>query len=212
MKTLLYTLLLAASVPATAAEPPVWDPGTRTEPTECDRLTAGRYDRYRLAKPKARDEIDVPAAIRQCEADLAKRPNDPRLHFNLGRVYGYAGDKQKTLYHRQAAAALGDTNSIFLLGYLALGEAKDEAARCEAARQMKLAADRGNYSARMAYTSFVLEGRFAACKETPSSAQLLEYAKAAKTQADGFFENRFADHLVSEASAPPADAGQAAQR
>lgn len=192
-----------APAPASVAKPPpVWDPKSRTEATECDRLASGRYDRHRLAKPVARAEIDVPAAIRQCEADLARLPGDARLHFHLGRLYGYAGDVAKTRMHREAAAAAGDPNAIFLLGYLDFTAAKDDRERCRAAEQMRLAADRGNYSAQLAYPAFALEGRFAACGNTATREQLAAYAAAARAEVDGFFETLFAEHLIREARSP----------
>jgi len=190
-----------APVPASSM-PPVWDPKSRTEATECDRLASGRYDRHRLAKPVVRADIDVPAAIRQCEADLARLPGDARLHFHLGRLYGYTGDAVKTRFHREAAAAAGDPNAIFLLGYLEFNAAKSDADRCPAAERMRLAADRGNYSALIAYPAFALEGRFAACPNAATREQLGAYLATARSDVDGFFETLFAEHLIREARAP----------
>lgn len=194
---------IAAALPTPALEvaaaaPPVWNPADRTTPTTCDMLASSRYDRTRLAKPVAREDIDVPSAIRQCEADLAAHPNDPRIHFHLGRLYGYSGDKAKSLMHRKAASAAGNHNTIFLLGYLSWSAATDDATRCAAAREMRLAADRGNYSAQLTYASLFLEGRLSGCGGTPSAAQVAAYVKAARPAVDGFFETRLADHLAAE--------------
>ncbi len=186
----------AAQVPTNA--PRAWDPADRTEPTECDRLASSRYDRTRLAPPKARDQIDVAAAIAQCEADLEKHPGDPRIHFHLGRLYGYAGDPEKTLMHREAAAAAGNHNAIFLLGYLGWIAAQDDAARCAAASRMRLAADRGNYSAQLTYGAYFVEGRLAACADTPPGEQVQGYLRAARPAVDGFFETLLAEHLLRE--------------
>jgi ketosteroid isomerase-like protein len=186
----------AAVAPATSgAVPAMWNPASRTTVTECDRLASSKYDRTRLAKPKARDEIDVPAAIAQCEKDLLANPGDARINFHLGRLYGYAGDPAKTLSHRQAAAAAGNHNAIFLLGYLAWNAAKDDNARCAAARDMKLAADRGNYSAQITYASFWLEDRLKPCGAGASKDEVKAYVAAARPQVDGFFETRLVDHL-----------------
>lgn len=198
MSAVVLTLWLAASA---GPIPPVWNPQERTEATECDRLASGRYDRERLAQPVAREEIDVPVAIRQCEADLAAHPGDARLHFHLGRLYGYAGDRARSLQNRQAAAAKGDPNAIFLLAYLEMSAKQSEAARCDAGSRMRLAADRGNYSAQIAYSMYVLEGRFDACKDPPTTGQLLGYLKAARPRVDGFFETLLAEHLLREAQA-----------
>jgi ketosteroid isomerase-like protein len=189
--------------------PAMWDPRSRTEVTECDRMTASRYDRTRLAPPRARDSIDVAAAIAQCEADLVRFPNDPRLTFQLGRVYGYAGDRAKTLAAREASAAAGNHNTIFLLGYLDWVAAKDDIVRCQAAREMKLAADRGNYSGQLTYASFFLEGKFAPCADAASVSEVAAYVAAAKPAVDGFFETRFVDHLIAETKSAPASGARA---
>jgi ketosteroid isomerase-like protein len=181
-----------------ADAPKLWNPADRTAPTKCDQLTASKYDRTRLAKPVAREDMDVAAAIKQCEADLAAFPGDPRTLFQLGRIYGYAGDKDKTLAARRAAAAAGNHNAIFLLAYLDFIAAKDDGARCRAAKPMRLAADRGNYSAQLTYASYFLEGKLAACAEVANPAQIAAYVKAARPVVDGFFETRFADHLGAE--------------
>jgi len=188
---------LTPSAPKRAV-PAMWNPTSRTEVTTCDRMTSSRYDRTRLAPPVARAEIDVPAAIKQCEADLVKFPNDPRLNFQLGRLYGYAGDKVKTLAAREAAAAAGNHNVIFLLGYLDWVTAKSDAARCTAASEMKLAADRGNYSAQITYAVYFNEGKFKFCEGQASKTEVAAYVAAAKPAVDGFFETRLQEHLAWE--------------
>ena len=186
----------AATAPLEA--PAVWDPASRREATDCDRMASSRYDRTRLADAKARAEIDVPATIAQCERDLERLPNDPRILFHLGRLYGYTGDARTTRMYRQRAADAGNHNAIFLLGYLDWLAAQDDGARCTAASRMRLAADRGNYSAQLTYATLFLEGRLAACADTPPRAQLLGYVRNARPAADGFFETLLADHLQHE--------------
>jgi ketosteroid isomerase-like protein len=190
----------ASATPAKPARPvpPVWNPASRTEVVACDRLAASRYDRTRLAPPVDRAAIDVPAAIKQCEADLLRYPNDPRINFHLGRLYGYTGDRAKTLERREASAAAGNHNVIFLLGYLDWVAAKDDATRCTAAREMKLAADRGNYSGQVIYAAFFAEGKFQPCADRATKAEVAAYLAGAKPAVDGFFETRLVDHLTWE--------------
>jgi ketosteroid isomerase-like protein len=182
---------------ATQAQPPVWTGSDRSNALACDRLSASRYDRTRLAPPVAREAIDVPAAIAQCERDLAAHPGDPRLLFQLGRLYGYAGDAAKTRAVREAAAAAGNHNAIFLLGYLDWTAAKP-GPDCAAAERMKLAADRGNFSAQVTYTSLFLERKFDTCANVAERHELAAYMRSAKPEADGFFETRLVDHLSAQ--------------
>lgn len=192
---------MANKIPVQEPPPAMWDPKSRVEAVACDRLTASRYDRTRLAPPVSREQIDIPAAIKQCEADLMRLPGDPRLHFQLGRLYGYAGDKAKTLYHRKAAAAAGNHNAIFLLGYLAWSAGETDEQRCRAAQEMKLAADRGNYSAQLTYASFLLEGKLVRCTDVASRAEAAAHVASARPHVDGFFETRFAEHLATQLEA-----------
>ena len=181
--------------------PAIWDPKLRSVAVECDLLSASNYDRTRLAPGVARAAIDVPAAIAVCEADLARLPDDARLLFQLGRLYGYAGDKDKTLAARRAAAAAGNPNAIFLLGYLDYQGAKDDTGRCSAAARMKLAADRGNYSGQITYASYLIEGKLAACSGRATLREGAGYVAAARPLAEGFFETRLADHLAVQFAA-----------
>jgi hypothetical protein len=65
---------------------------------------------------------------------------------------------------------------------------------------MRLAADRGNYSAQMTYAAFYLEGRFAPCADAATAQHVAAYVKAARPMVDGFFETRFAEHLQADLS------------
>jgi uncharacterized protein (TIGR02246 family) len=201
---------IAGSPPQVSAPaaPPVWDPATRTTPTECDRLSAGRYDRERLAKPVARADIDVPAAIRQCEADLAKLPDDPRLLFQLGRLYGYTPETTKAREYRERAAAVGNPNAIFLLGYLDFLKAKSAPERCTAADRMVLAADRGNYSGQVTVTAYVLGGRLHDCIRAPGPMKLRGYLESARKNADGFFESLLIEHLQRQLAPATGDSAR----
>ncbi|APE29425.1 YybH family protein [Aurantiacibacter gangjinensis] len=171
-----------------------WDGQDRNDVTQCDILASSRYDRQRLAAPRARAEIDVPAAITQCLADLERYPDDPRIHFHLGRLYGYSGDRDLSFAQRQAAARAGNHNAIFLLGYLNWLSADDDAAKCSAAADMRLAADRGNYSAQVTYSAFQLEGALEDCGAT-AQAPVDSYLNAAEGSADGYFERLLVSHL-----------------
>ena len=184
----------------------------RNSVTQCDRIASSRYDRTRLAPPVARAQIDVPAAIRQCLADLDAYPGDPRIHFHLGRLYGYAGERDASRHHREQAAAAGNHNAVFLLGYLNWIGAETDADRCASAAEMKRAADMGNYSAQITYASYSLEGRLQACDDRANPSELAAYLSAARPQVDGFFETRLADHLLAELAAESAQADEDARQ
>lgn len=175
--------------------PPVWDGSERTEVTECDRWASSRYVRQRLAPPKSRSEIDVPSAIAQCLADLGTYPNDARILFHLGRLYGYTEDRDLAHFYRQQSAMAGNHNAIFLLAYLDLVTAKDDAVRCDAMGRIVDAARRGNYSAQMTFAAYHTDGRSDGCGKLANDEEIVAFVASAKSQADGFFETLLASHL-----------------
>ena len=172
-----------------------WDGSDRSHVTECDRMASSRYDRMRLAPARARADIDVDAAIAQCEVDLSQYPDDPRLHFHLGRLYGYTGEADKSRFHREAAAAAGNHNAIFLLAYLDFIAAKDESMRCRAVSEVRRAAQLGNYSAQLFYTSVWQRDTINNCGGLAPADEIAAYLDAAKPQVDGFFETLLVNHL-----------------
>ena len=176
----------------------MFDPKARTEVTRCDQLTALRYDRDRLAKHVDRADMDIPAAIAQCEADLAKWPNDPRINYQLGRVYGYAEQRPKSRAAREASAAAGYPAAMFLLGYLDMIAAKTDAERCSAGERIRLSADRGGYAGLVGYPAYVLDGHLKNCPGTADAQALLAYLERARPAADGFFERMLIDTLEAQ--------------
>lgn len=177
---------------------PVFDPSARRTAVECDTLAALRYDRDRLSAPVGRAMIDVERAIMVCERDLAGNPDDPRLLFHLGRLHGYReGGAEKARMYREASARLGYPSAIFLLAYIDWLMARDVATRCEAASRMQLAADRGNYSARLTLPAWAQQGRLADCAIDKNAATLLGYLDSARPDTDGYFEQLLVDHLRS---------------
>lgn len=53
----------------------------------CDALTASPFDPGRRADGLSLGQIDVEAALPVCTHALELSPDDPRLHFQLGRIY-----------------------------------------------------------------------------------------------------------------------------
>lgn len=172
-----------------------WDGSDRSEVTECDRMASSRYDRLRLAPAKSRAEIDVDTAIEQCQSDLQTYPDDPRLHFHLGRLYGYTRERDKSRFHREAAAAVGNHNAIFLLAYLDFIMSKDESQRCGAVSEMRRAAQLGNYSAQLFYASAWQRDEINNCGGLAPAEEVEAYLAAAKPEVDGFFETLLVNHL-----------------
>ena len=72
--------------------------------TQCDTYAANPFDPQRKAVGVPREKLSPALAIPACKSALAKFPTSPRLMYQLGRSYHYAGNVGEALtYYRQAA-------------------------------------------------------------------------------------------------------------
>jgi hypothetical protein len=100
--------------------------------TECDRLTANENDPGLTAIPVEFSDIDVQAALKACQADLANDPENGRLMNNLGRAYNKANDYLQSFQWTERAARAGHpyAHHAMALHYL-YGESVDKDRRKE---------------------------------------------------------------------------------
>jgi hypothetical protein len=172
---------------------------TRQTPTDCDRATAYTHDRDAVARPVAREDIDLDRAIAICTADIAADPANPRLHYQLGRVYGYKGEMAKAMEHRKAAAEGGYPVAVFVLGYVKLFGDPQLRDPCGGAALIAHAARLGAYAGQVGYPAYTFAGLFKDCGLKPTRTQFLNDLAAARKQARGQFENLLVDSLTREA-------------
>ncbi len=88
------------------------------EVTECDRVASHPDDPWRVAPGRTQAEIaeNCPAAIAACEKAVEKDPANPRLRYQLARVYGDSGQGEKASPHRHAAVAANYPQAHFVVG------------------------------------------------------------------------------------------------
>lgn len=113
----------------------------------CDLAAASRYDQTRTAGTPGivEDKIDPRVALPACQAALATAPENPRLLFQMGRIFDRMKDYDKARPLFEKAAAQGHPSAEVMLGYyheVGLGGLLKNAQ--EGARLYKLAADQGN--------------------------------------------------------------------
>ncbi len=89
----------------------------QTEVTDCDRLAANPLDPARLASGVWFDAI-TPEAVAACESAVAEAPNNPRLHFELGRALEKAQQYSGAITAYEQAAQLGYAFALNNLGSL----------------------------------------------------------------------------------------------
>lgn len=175
--------------PADAAETFQFDTTKYSqEPTGCDRLASHGDDPFHVAPGLEKAQMDLPAAIAACEVAVARDPENPRLRYQLGRVYGYSGQGEKAGVHREAAVAADYPQALFVIGYLHL-EGLNKAPKdvCRAAELVRRSAQFGRISGQIGYPMWVMEGRFKDCKAPQDKAEMLAFLDAAAAQSSDFY-------------------------
>jgi TPR repeat protein len=63
-------------------------------------------------------EVKADKAVPACEAAIARAPNDPQMHHELGRAYRAAGHVTRAIEELERAIALGSGSAMVTLGDL----------------------------------------------------------------------------------------------
>jgi TPR repeat protein len=183
---LLFAILLLHAGLASAAP---FDPTAFSQDvTECDRLASHPEDPFHVAPGRSRSEIDLPAAIAACEAAVKADPKNPRLNYQLARVYGYSGVGEKAIPYRAAAVDADYPQALFVVGYLHLmGLNKQPQDTCRAGELIRRSAQQGRLAGQVGFVRWALAGRFDDCPVPRDPAEMLGFLQAAKPQAGSDF-------------------------
>lgn len=196
MRLLLAALLLHAGL-ATAAP---FDPKAHSQDvTECDRLASHPEDPFHVAPGRSRSEIDLPAAIAACEAAVKADPKNPRLNYQLARVYGYSGVGEKAIPYRAVAVDADYPQALFVVGYLHLmGLNKQPQDTCRAGELIRRSAQQDRLAGQVGFVRWALEGRFDGCPVPQDRAEMLGFLEAAKKHAGSDFYKTLLIEVLEE--------------
>jgi TPR repeat protein len=145
----------------------------------CDLVAASPLDRSRPVGivGVALDKIDAKVALPTCQAAFKVGPENPRLLYQIGRVFESIKDYDKARGSYEKASRLGNAPAQNMLGtfyeYGRAGLAKNDQ---EAARLYKLAADQGNAAAETNLGVFYRDGRGGLVKNDQEAARLYKLA------------------------------------
>ncbi len=152
------------------------------EITECDVLVSHPLDPDRVTTGVPTSKVDHPAGIAACTAAIEGDPDNPRLHYQLGRVYFYNGQADKALPHLEKAAAGGYRQALFVLGYvLDTGLGGVAADTCRTEELWARAARAGRLAAMVSYPHHVVRGRFDDCTVQVSNEEMMQFLEQART-------------------------------
>jgi hypothetical protein len=178
------------------------------QPTECDRLASHPDDPNRVAEGRERKEIDLAKAIAACEAAVRAEPKNPRLNYQLARVYGYSGQGEKALPYRRAATDADYPQALFVVGYITLlGMNKQPQDTCAGAELIRRSAHQGRLAGQLGFVHYVVTGRFDGCPVKKDAAEMQGFLDAAKKQVGGeYYKSLLVEQLERQLQARAAGA------
>lgn len=175
-----------------------YDPAAHSrEVTECDRMASHPDDPNRVAPGMSRSKIDLPNAIKACQAAVTNDPQNPRLNYLLGRTLGYSGRGAEGLANRQVAVKAGYPQSLFVVGYMSLyGINQQPKDVCLGAEMIRRAAFEDRLAGQLGFVQYVVTGLFDDCPVRKDKAEMLGFIAAARKEIGGdYYQGLLADLL-----------------
>lgn len=156
--------------------------------TGCDLLAGHPNDPYKVVVGLEKRDMDLPGAIGACQAAVERDPKNPRLNYQLARVYGYSGLGEKGYLYRDVALAADYPQAVMVYGLLHMtGQNKARKDKClagELLRRSALVYDRGQIN----FVLWSLRGEFAGCGVKQDPKEMLELLEAADRQASNYLQ------------------------
>jgi hypothetical protein len=176
--------------------------GSGEVPTECDRLASNPEDPDRAAPGVERADVNLPAAIAACEAEVARQPKKTRARYQLARVLFYAGQTERAAREMRAAADAGNRQAQFVYGAL-ISNRRENAPRdmCLVEQYWLKSARAGRQAARISYVRHALKGRFDGCRIQASKEEMSSLLSSAATDARDYYERLLIEDLTEKLAA-----------
>jgi len=170
--------------------------------TDCDIQASHSDDPLSVAPGKSSSQIDFAAAIASCTLALEQDPNNPRLHYQLARMYGYSGQGEKAYPHRAAAVAADYPQALFVNGYLHLkGLNKAPVDLCRAGQLIRRSAQYGRLAGQVGFPRFALQGSFEGCDVLVDADEMLGFLSAAAETTSDFYKSTLIEMLIQDINA-----------
>ncbi|MSQ87418.1 MAG: hypothetical protein EXR10_11425 [Alphaproteobacteria bacterium] len=179
------TAALATQAAYSADAPkPTWS----QEVTECDRQAAHGDDPWHVAPPREKKDMNFATAIPACLEAVKKDPENPRLNYQMGRLYGYSGQWEKGMPYRKKAVDLKYPQSLFVIGWLYLsGDTIDKKDPCLTQTMWRESAKSNRLAAQVALPHYTKTGAFKGCGLNIPDTEMMGYLEAASKQTNGDF-------------------------
>lgn len=171
--------------------------------TECDRLAGHPSDPERVSDGVTREDMDKPAAIEACLEAISNDPANPRLNYQLARVFGYSGLHEEGDPYRNMALKAGYPQSLFVIGYIRLenwdGRGADP---CYGGELIRRSAVAGRLAGLVGFPHYALSGRFEGCAEYPviDTEEMRSFLDRAEPLADEYYQGLLVKELQEKLS------------
>lgn len=208
----LAALCLAFAMGARAEAPAAWIKDIKTydraahsrEVTQCDRLAAHPDDPEKVQPGLERPQIDFAKAIPACQAAVRADPQNPRLNYQLARLFSYAGRGEEGKTNREHALMAGYPQSLFVFGWIRVtgweGQPKEV---CTGAELIRKSAQAGRLAGLVGFPHYVVNGYFDACPVEKNKAEMLGFLARAKPLAQDFYKSSLIENLEARVKALP---------
>ena len=170
------------------------------EITPCDRAAAHGSDPDAVAPGVSSGDMDFAAAAELCEAAVAADPDNPRLRYQLARVYVYSGQAPRANPHWEVALAAEYPQALFVRGYMLVpggGDGSKDA--CAAEALLRRAAQYGRLAAQIGYARYALDGAFDGCDRAVDPAQVRGFLDTAGESTGDYYRSMLINMLRDEA-------------
>jgi len=158
------------------------------EITECDIEASHRLDPYHVAPGVLQKNMNFIKAEKACLEALKEDPDNPRLNYQMGRVYGYSGQWERGMPYRMKAVEAEYPQSLFVIGWLYLtGNTINEKNPCKTFSMWVRSAELGRLAAQIALPRHYLLGDFNQCGETLTNTQMEEFLENASKQDPNYY-------------------------
>lgn len=188
-----FMMAALAAAPAFAVDgvKPGGKPWWSQEVTECDRQASHDDDPWHVSPGKERRDMNFETAIPACLEAVTKDPENPRLNYLMGRLYGYSGQWQKAMPYRMKAVDAKYPQSLFVIGWLYLsGDTIDEKNPCKTVVMWRESAKLERMAALVGLPHYYKLGAFKGCGVDIPAQEMVGYLDvAAKMTKGDFYQN-----------------------
>lgn len=176
--------------------------------TECDSLAAHPEDPQRVAPGLPREAVDLDRAFEACNLALLADPLDPRLNYQMSRLYGFLDAAEERAIHLETALRAGYPHALLMegLSHVSTNPVID-ADVCYGGELIRRAAIAGHFTGMVGFVHYAVQGRFDACADYPPAGRddLLILLDAAAYDVDTYIKRLILELLhdrVNEIAQP----------